>query len=192
MTALRLQQLNDTGFIFNPRSKYVKWEERIEQLKLFKSINGHLRVPVTDSELGEFVARQRVEYAKYMEGRPTVGMNKNRAADLEELGFVFQAGKRRAMENRAPNKTWDERFADLMQFKSMYGHTLVPQSNTGLGEWVHKQRKNYKKLKMGGPSPLTTERALRLADIGFVFDASNYRRARKIVDETVVEHTNPY
>ena len=60
----------------------------------------------------------------------------------------------------------------MIQFKNAHGHTLVPQSITGLGEWVHKQRKNYKKLKQGKPSPLSLERTLKLIEIDFCFDAS--------------------
>lgn len=185
MTARKLQQLNDIGFSFNPRSRYHKWEERMQQLRQFKQENGHLRVPVTNPELGEFVARQRMEYAKYTDGDTSVCMDKERAQELADLGFVFQAGKRRALDQRKPRKTWDERFDELMQFKDTHRHTLVPQSSMGLGEWVHKQRKNYKKLKAGKPSPLSTERVLKLADVGFVFDASGYRRGRKITENTL-------
>lgn len=52
-------------------------------------------------------------------------------------------------------------------------------------EWVHKQRKLYKMLKNGKPCSLSTERALKLADVGFVFDASGYRRGRKIIEEPI-------
>jgi len=178
MTASRLQKLNDIGFIFNPRPAYMKWEDRMDQLLIFKEKHGHLRVPVTDPDIGEFVARQRVEYAKLMSGKPS-GMTQDRAEALSVLGFVFQVGKRRTTEMKTVRKTWEERYQELMHFKDLHGHTLVPQSNSTLGEWVHKQRKNYKLLKNGKACPLTTERALKLADIGFIFDASGYRRGRK-------------
>jgi len=109
-------------------------------------------------------------------------MNEGRVQDLESLGFIFQVGKRRPTETTAVRKSWDERFTELLQFKDTYGHTLVPQNNSALGEWVHKQRKMYKLLKSGKPCSLTTERALKLADVGFVFDASAYRRGRKMVE----------
>jgi viroplasmin and RNaseH domain-containing protein len=182
MTASRLQKLNDIGFVFNPRSVYLRWDERMDQLREYKEKHCHLRVPVTDPELGEFVARQRVEYAKLADGKPS-NMNDERARDLTELGFVFQVGKRRLTEMKVVRKTWDERFRELLDFKEMYGHTLVPQNNSALGEWVHKQRKMYKLLKNGKPCALTTERALKLADVGFIFDASGYRRGRKMIEE---------
>lgn len=135
MTASRLQKLNDIGFVFNPRSAYLRWEERMDQLRAFKIQHGHLRVPVTDPEIGEFVARQRVEYAKFNDGKPC-NMTEQRARDLTELGFIFQVGKRRVSDAKIIRRSWDERFNELMQFKEIHGHTLVPQNNSALGEWV--------------------------------------------------------
>ncbi len=43
------------------------------------------------------------------------------------------------------------------------------------GEWVHSQRLYYRKLKQGKKSPLTPERLLMLANVGFVFDATKRR-----------------
>ena len=183
MTASRLQKLNDLGFNFNPRSAYLKWDDRMKQLQEFKDKHGHLRVPVSDPDIGEFVARQRVEYAKLMDGK-SCNITQQRVNDLTQLGFVFQVGKRRVNEVKVVRKTWDERFHELMEYKETHGHCLVPQS-CSLGEWVHKQRKMYKMLKNGKSCSLTTERALKLADVGFVFDASGYRRGRKVVEETI-------
>ena len=41
----------------------------------------------------------------------------------------------------------------------------------------------YKLLKAGKANALSTERALKLADVGFVFDASGFRRGRRTLDE---------
>lgn len=51
----------------------------------------------------------------------------------------------------------------------------MPQNTPGLGEWVHSQRAYYKKLKQGKNSPLSPERLLMLANLGFVFDATRKR-----------------
>jgi hypothetical protein len=53
-----------------------------------------------------------------------------------------------------------------------HSHTIVPQNYQVLGWWVNTQRKQYKKLKSGKKSSLTAERALKLAELGFCFDAS--------------------
>lgn len=44
----------------------------------------------------------------------------------------------------------------------------------------------YKLLKAGKSNALSTERALKLADVGFVFDASGFRRGRRIIDDQAV------
>jgi hypothetical protein len=59
---------------------------------------------------------------------------------------------------------------------------VVPQHYTGydnLGRWVHSQRKHYKQLRKGGPSSMTTEKALRLSEIGFVWSATYKIRKRE-------------
>ena len=129
------------------------------------------------------MARQRVDYGRYIDGKATLGINAERVEKLSKLGFVFSVMKRKVPGMERPQrKKWGERFEELLQFKEENGHTLVTQSS-GLGEWVHKQRTQYKLLKAGKKTALTSEKALQLADIGFVFDASGYRR--KIPNEQV-------
>jgi len=174
LTLQKMQQLTDLGFIFRTVSKSLTWDQRIEQLKQYKILHGHTRVPKSDPQLGVFVNRQRYEYSKFKSGRPST-MNESRLNDLQELDFVFVAGKKMSHVNFKNKKSWDERFEELLQFKATYNHAVVPQSFPGLGEWVHSQRLYYKKLKAGKKSPLTSERLLRLADVGFVFDATKRR-----------------
>ena len=65
------------------------------------------------------------------------------------------------------------------KFKEEHGHTVVPQNSGQLGAWVHHQRVNYKKFKAGTPSQMTTEKALKLTEIGFCFNASDKFRGNK-------------
>jgi len=182
LTAQRMQKLNDLGFNFSKRKEYLRWPDRLEQLRQYKLKHGHLNISVADVELGTFVARTRVEYAKYMDGNKKVGMNEERVRELTTLGFNFSAGKRRLrIKDKdgqlmvARKKTWNERFEELTKYKSEHGHCLVPQQ-AGLGEWVRKQRNNYKLLRAGNKSPMSAEMALKLTEEGFVFDASKHRK----------------
>uniref|UniRef100_A0A7S3QCI5 Helicase-associated domain-containing protein n=1 Tax=Chaetoceros debilis TaxID=122233 RepID=A0A7S3QCI5_9STRA len=184
LTAQRMQKLHDLGFNFSKRKEYLRWPDRLEQLRQYKVKHGHLNISVTDVELGEFVGRTRVEYAKYIDGNKKVGMNEERVRELTTLGFIFSAGKRRPrIKDKggqlmvAQKRTWNERFEELVKYKSKHGHCLVPQqSRAGLGEWVHKQRTNYKLLRAGKKSPMRAEMALKLTEEGFVFDASRHRK----------------
>ena len=73
-------------------------------------------------------------------------------------------------------KTFDERFKDLMAFKSEFGHCNVPatQSNNNkyrsLGQWCSDMRKAYKGIKAGGMprnNKLTNADMKRLEKAGF-------------------------
>ncbi len=174
LTLQKVQQLTDLGFVFRQVAKSFTWEQRIDQLKKYKDENGHTRVPKSDPLLGVFVNRQRYEYSKFKSNRPST-MNESRLRDLEALDFVFVAGKKMDHVDFKNKKSWEERFEELLRFRETYGHAVVPQSFPGLGEWVHSQRLYYKKLKAGKKSPLTNERLLKLADVGFVFDATKRR-----------------
>jgi len=174
LTLQKVQQLTDLGFVFRQVAKSFTWEQRIDQLRKYKEKHGHTRVPKSDPTLGVFVNRQRYEYSKYKSNRPST-MNESRLRDLEELDFVFVAGKKMDHVDFKNKKSWEQRYDELLGFRETYGHAVVPQSFPGLGEWVHSQRLYYKKLKAGKKSPLTQDRVLKLADVGFVFDATKRR-----------------
>ncbi len=180
LTLQKVQQLTDLGFVFRQVAKSFSWEQRIDQLKKYRQKHGHTRVPKSDPQLGVFVNRQRYEYSKYKSNRPST-MTEERLRDLQALDFVFVAGKKMDHVDFRNKKSWEQRFEELLQFRDSYGHVVVPQSYPGLGEWVHSQRLYYKKLKAGKKSPLTNERLLKLADVGFVFDATK-RRGNHIND----------
>jgi len=182
LTVYRLQRLNDLGFVFRKMAKTYTWDERMAQLRKYKAEHAHTRVPKSHPQLGVFVNRQRYEYGKWIQGRPTT-MNEKRKQGLEELGFQFVAGKKMNHVDFKNKKTWDERYDELLGYHDLHGHTVVPQSYPGLGEWVHTQRTYYKKLKLGKSSPLTSERVLKLADVGFVFDATKKRGNHVTIDD---------
>mmetsp|Transcript_40188 Transcript_40188/g.78528 ORF Transcript_40188/g.78528 Transcript_40188/m.78528 type:complete len:459 (+) Transcript_40188:210-1586(+) len=166
LNAFRIQKLTDLGLkLIVKENRSVTWEERIEQLREFKVANGHLCVPREHPVLGEFIRLQRTHYKNQtMEG--------SRVALLTEMGFVFLARKRMKPIDRSEIKSWDERLQELLEFKSKYGHTRVPQKfddNPRLGRWVNKQRREYKKMKDGKTSMMSSEKALKLFQADFVF-----------------------
>lgn len=175
LTVDRMQRLNDLGFEFSITGPNIRWEDRIEQCKAFKAEKGHLCIPTSHPTLGVWTTEQRKLYQWFLEGKPT-SMNAERMNQLSELGFVWQVGERRPKDKNKPLKTWEERFQQLLEFKEMHGHTVVPQHYPELGQWVHKQRQGYKKMKDGNPKThMTAQKALKLADVGFVFDARAQR-----------------
>jgi Helicase associated domain len=86
-------------------------------------------------------------------------------------------------ESRAERKTfpvvrmgWMERFRQLQEFKDRHGHTLVPKrykENPSLGNWVNKQRQQYRNFLSGAkPCSLTDRRIEQLKLINFCWDAT--------------------
>ena len=97
---------------------------------------------------------------------------------------MFQAGKT-PQRSPGPRKSWDGRFQELVEFKEEHGHTVVPQNSGPLGNWVRMQRLAYKKYKKGetGRKSMTAEKALRLSEIGMVWDASERWKKSSCKDE---------
>lgn len=135
LDASKMQRLTEIGFQFRPRGGYQTWEEQMEKLQKFKDENGHCRVPVSHTDLGSFVKLARREYKLKQQGKKS-SMTLDRERELRELGFVFEGGKT-PQRSEGGNKTWDERFEELLAFKEDNGHTVVPQNSGRLGQWVH-------------------------------------------------------
>lgn len=89
----RVRLLNKIGFIWN--SHDAVWEERWNELLLYKRIHGDCIVPSNyekNPQLAVWVKRQRRQYKFYCEDKPT-SMTKERIAKLEKLGFAWDCRK---------------------------------------------------------------------------------------------------
>ncbi len=82
-------------------------------------------------------------------------------------------------------EAWDKKIQQLLEFKALHGHTLVPQSypeNKVLGRWVSRQREYYAAIEKGEPnkSHLTQERIDQLNKIGFIWKIGQGRSKNKV------------
>jgi hypothetical protein len=69
---------------------------------------------------------------------------------------------------------WNERFADLEDFRNQNGQCLVPHNfpeNPPLAQWVKRQRYQYKLKEERRHSTLTEERRAKLEAMGFIWDS---------------------
>jgi superfamily II DNA or RNA helicase len=129
------------------------WDEWFGRLVYYKECTGHCIVPSvfrTEDEyaLGSWVSEQRKK-------RET--LDAKRIALLDKLGFVWDA-----LEH-----AWNEGYESLKAYKSREGNCLVVGTYKDvdgfrLGNWVSKQRK--------GKEELTSERAVLLEELGFVWE----------------------
>jgi len=101
------------------------------------------------------------------EGRKT-SITQEQIDKLTSWGFKWETGFKKPTVKTTP-KRWDERFADLCQYKEEHGHANVPQLYPILGHWVHRQRKDYRNRKLGKKNSMTDEKIKQLNELGFVW-----------------------
>ena len=90
-------------------------------------------------------------------------MTDDRIAVLERIGFVWDSHV----------AAWDDRMAELLEYKEMYGHCNVPSNytpNRQLAVWVKRQRRQYKFFLATKPSSMTEKRIKALEDVGFEWE----------------------
>ena len=123
----RKRRLDELGFVWDVYD--ATWEENFQALVDFKKAQGHCIVPrywKRSPGLGEWVSKQRVAYRR---GELT----KDHVRRLQELHFTWDVDDAR----------WEENFHDLVAFKNVHGHCVVPRYFEGKGvlaQWVAKQR----------------------------------------------------
>jgi len=132
ITLERISVLDQMGFRWDGRlstetpchSIQVKhnslWLNRFQELKEFMDQNnGDMQKLSSDSPLGSWASRQRIEKKKYDIGEKTT-LTEDRIRYLDSIHFCW-----------APReKLWELRVQELREFKEQYGHCLVPTQYT--------------------------------------------------------------
>lgn len=89
LVASRVQVLEDVGFVWD--SHAALWEERLNELKDYRRVNGHCNVPSTypkNKQLSTWVKCQRRQYRLTGKGKSS-NLTEERIAALDDLGFVW-------------------------------------------------------------------------------------------------------
>jgi hypothetical protein len=76
--------------------------------------------------------------------------------------------------------TWTARLQQLIEYKNRTGNTLVPKrykENPALGNWVNKQRQNYRKFVLNQPTSLTKRQVDILNELQFCWVATRIDRS---------------
>ena len=77
-------------------------------------------------------------------------------------------------ERSAADSAWLSRLRDLLEYKRRHGNAHVPMRHPTLGNWVQRQRKEYRNRS------LTVERVRLLDEAGFVWDARAFNFERRV------------
>ena len=166
--------------------KQLPWSERVAQLAQYKDQHGTCHVPYnhTNSTLTKWIDRQRIQYRRYTEGKPSQ-LTKERIEQLNQMGFVW------SMTGPKVQTDWKVRLEHLKAYKEIHGDCLVsynyPQ-DPSLGKWVEKQRSLYKHIQDGKPSQLSLERIDALNQIDFTWSLQTgwkvrYEELKRYKDE---------
>ena len=140
------------------------WEERFEELKEYKRLNGNCVVPKNHGPLGSWVRAQR--HLRKEQGTMGVTfegggpLSQERVDRLDKLGFVWDVHQYQ----------WNQTYHELLAYRNEHGDCNVPISNGYLGLWVLNQRAHYNSYRRGQATHMTASRLEMLEAIGFAFD----------------------
>jgi hypothetical protein len=156
---------------------YSSWNRWIELLTEYKNEYGNVDVPLKyepNPSLGTFVNRQRTEYRKMQNGKPS-SMTQQRVDELSRLSFTWAI--------RDSHTSWEDRFNELKEFYNANGHSNVPKiyaKNPSLGYWVNEQRFQYRRMLKKKSNYVTDDKIQALSELDFkvsnvrAIDSLNY------------------
>jgi hypothetical protein len=153
LQAERKAKLDSIGFVWTSEDKSeVKWQEMYARLKLYHVEHGDADVPnrwKTSLKLAAWVGAQR-------QRRKQGKIPDEQIRLLDELGFTWQHRER---------GLWEDRLAEIVEFKAKHGHCKIPVDKTKLGHFVNAMRTQRNNGK------LSAERIAKLDTIGFAWAA---------------------
>lgn len=84
----RIDKLNEIGFMWRLRPERVPWEDRLQALVQFKAEHGHMRVPMTVTDLGKWTKNQRDNYTLFARGdTKKAKLTQEKFDKLNSIGF---------------------------------------------------------------------------------------------------------
>jgi hypothetical protein len=166
MTTERLSLLQQLGLPMRTGER-KGFDGRATEWLEYKTKHGKEPPTGSSGPLGTWVRKTRSKYAMKQQGIET-NLTQEQIDQLTSWGFRWSAGFKKP-EHVAPSKSWDERLQELLKYKEQNGHVNVPQAYPVLGNFVHRQRKEFSQLKRGLKSTMTPARIEKLRSIGFVF-----------------------
>ena len=164
LTPERISRLDEMSFPW--KNNQTQWQTWLDDLLHYRvKNNGDCNVPLKFPEypaLGKFVNRQRVEYKKMKQGKPST-MSSAKIKDLDRVSFVWSV-------REGGRVSWDDRFAELVEYQREKGHFRVPKkypANPPLGYWVNEQRFQYQRYINGKSSTMNKKRQESMDSINF-------------------------
>ena len=190
LTPEREEKLTSLGFRWrmNRRgAKAVPWQERFDALVAFKIKYGHLDVDISKEgehrDLKKWTYAQRFHYRKKRSGEKH-SLPLEAEEKLRAIGFDFKKNGFGSSQTVGKRTTWDERYADLVEYKKRYGNCKISSSGINnerhaLHVWVGLQRYHWRKKHRGEAHSLSDRKEEMLRDIGFDFETLEDGRKKR-------------
>jgi hypothetical protein len=142
------------------RGKYKTFDNRMEDLKLYKETHGHVNVSIPeDKSLTQFCTQAR--HARKNPGNSTRKLTNERIAAFDAIGFNWTT-------QEYVTRSFDERIEDLDKYRWTQGHLNVKaHEDNSLYQFCAQARHSLKQVEKDGTRKLTEERIARLDDLGF-------------------------
>ena len=153
MSQERFDLLSQIDFAWDAQE--TAWERRLQELKCYQKRFGHCRVSIRDPKfhrLGVWVKEQRYHYIQMKQGKPCP-MTPTRVEQLNNLGFCWNVHE----------DIWMKHYQEL---KKCFGDNNV-EKDPQLACWVAHQRRQYRRLRRGQISHMTSRRIELLNAIHF-------------------------
>jgi hypothetical protein len=143
------------------RGKYKTFDDRMEDLKLFKPTHGHVNVSISeDNSLAQFCAQARHK-------RTNPGKSKSNKLTIENIARLNALGLNWRSQEYV-TRSFDERTEDLKEYKRTHGHLSVKiHKDSSLYQFCAGVRHSLKQVEKDGTRKLTEERIARLDALGF-------------------------
>jgi hypothetical protein len=144
------------------------WERKFRMVVELKMETGGVSFKQKDHpRLASWMLKQRNRYKNIENMKRPADKPKtlDDCALLKRIGFDLDS-------QPPPNKSFEERFQELVAYKEQHGDLKIPRLTEGnnVGEWVAKIRREYDRIPQGKTSTyLTPTRIQAMSDLGFIW-----------------------
>jgi Helicase associated domain len=154
------------------------WESWFGDLLAHRIHAKTFRLPQTEAFFGlrNWVEEQRREYARFSQGLPSK-LTYDKVLQLQRAKFPFNVQAKTVNWRKLKVvKSWEEQYADLLQYRLLHDSFEVPKEYSDLHNWTVIQRERYHQLLENGHDSMPShvvERLNKLERVGFPFHKSD-------------------
>jgi hypothetical protein len=179
VSKLREVGFDDVAYMPSGRSLGKSWEDMYAELLKHRLMHSSFNVSSQQTALLHWVREQRMEYEKYVDGKPSA-LCIDRISKLNTVSFPWKADGRAFNAKDDLPKSWEEMYGELLAFRIQFQSFDVPKKMQ-LFSWIAAQRlmRTRHLGKATNKSALAAERIRKLDEIGFPWEANESNVAKE-------------